>query len=83
MNLNNLAKRIERLEQLSRGLSREVTLCRSADEPLLPAERRTYLGGIQDTLAGLDAARVVLVEVCGRIERAEARRRTTRRGTGE
>lgn len=41
--------------------------------PLPPAERRQYLDGNQDGLAGLDAARVMLAGVVGRMEKQAAR----------
>jgi hypothetical protein len=60
LELRDLKARIARLDQLARGLAREVGLQRGAEDVLLFRERRQYLAGIQDALAGADAARVVL-----------------------
>jgi hypothetical protein len=39
-----------------------VVLWKEGNDPLLYLERRTYLGGIRDVLAGVEEARVVLPE---------------------
>jgi hypothetical protein len=70
LTLADIQARIERLEQLARGLAREVTLQKEDDRRLLFRERRQYLKGIQDALVGADEARVVLAGVVKRIERA-------------
>jgi hypothetical protein len=73
MNLADLSARVERLDQLSRGLFKEVMLVREGDDPLLYLERKDYLAAIQDALSGVEAARITL---------AKARRRLTQgRGT--
>ena len=68
MNLKELQARVHRLDQLGRGLSKEVTLWRKGNDPLLYLERKAYLGAIQDALAGVEAARVLLAKVCQRLE---------------
>jgi hypothetical protein len=40
---------------------------KAANDPLLYLERKAYLTAIQDALAGVEAARVVLVGVTGRL----------------
>jgi hypothetical protein len=70
MNLADLSARVERLDQLSRGLAKEVILVRQGDDPLLYLERKAYLGGIQDALAGVEAARVTLAKARQRLERS-------------
>jgi hypothetical protein len=60
LELRDLKARIERLDRLARGLAKEVGLQRGAEDVLLFRERRQYLRGIQDALAGAEAARVVL-----------------------
>jgi hypothetical protein len=50
------------------GLAKEVSILRSGDDPLLAVERRAYLNGIHDALAGVEAARVVLARVMERFE---------------
>ena len=56
----DMVKRVRRLEELTHGLSREVALWKEGNDPLLYLERRSYLNAIQDALAGVEAARVVL-----------------------
>ena len=60
LELSDLKARIEPLDQLARGLAKEVGLQRGAEDVLLFRERRQYLRAIQEALAGADAARVVL-----------------------
>jgi len=67
MNLSDLRARIRRLDQLARGLAKEVSLWKGCNDPLLYLERKSYLGGIQDALAGTEAARVVLTKVVQRL----------------
>jgi hypothetical protein len=62
-----LQTRQRRLEKLTLGLAREVQLWKDGDDPLLFTERRAYLKAIQDALAGLDEARVVLARAGQRI----------------
>jgi hypothetical protein len=69
LTLADIKKRITRLEQLARGLAREVTLQKEDDGRLLFRERRQYLHAIQDALAGAEQAGVVLVGVVKRMER--------------
>jgi hypothetical protein len=44
-------------------------LWKEPNDPLLYLERRAYLGAIQDALAGVDEARVVLAKARRRLER--------------
>jgi hypothetical protein len=69
MNLSDLQARVRRLDQLARGLAKEVTLWKSCNDPLLYLERKAYLDSIQDTLAGAEAARVILAKVVQRLEK--------------
>jgi hypothetical protein len=69
MNRADLKARVRRLDQLSRGLAKEVTLWKACDDPLLYLERKAYLHAIQDALAGVEAARVVLVKANQRLEK--------------
>jgi hypothetical protein len=68
MNETDLQGRVRRLDQLARGLAKEVTLWKAGDAPLLYLERRAYLNAIQDALAGVEAARVVLARARQRLE---------------
>ena len=59
--------RIAGLDQLARGLAKEVSLWKGGNDPLLFAERRMYLKASQDALAGAEEARVVLARVVKRL----------------
>ena len=64
----------EILEELGRGLAKEVAVWRKGNDPLLYLERKAYLQAIREAISGVEAARVVLVKACQRIE-AEGRSR--------
>jgi hypothetical protein len=66
--LADLAARMRRLEELTRGLAKEVAVWREGDDPLLYVERKAYLEAIQDALAGMESARVVLARARQRLE---------------
>jgi len=66
--LTDLKARVRRLDELTRGLAREVAIWKEADDPLLYLERRAYLKAIQDALAGVESARVVLARARQRLE---------------
>ena len=72
MNLADLTARVRRLDELSRGLAREVALWKACNDPLLYLERKAYLKAIQDALAGAEVARVVLAKARQRLERENA-----------
>jgi hypothetical protein len=57
--------------RLSRGLAKEAILIREGNDPLLYLERKAYLGAIQDTLAGVEAARVTLAKARQRLARGK------------
>ena len=63
MTLRDLTAHVRRLDELSRGLAKEVVLWKECNDPLLYLERRAYLGAIRDALAGVEEARVVLAKV--------------------
>lgn len=65
--VSGMQERLQRLEQLTRGLSREVSLWKEGNDPLLYLERRAYLTAVQDALAGVETARVVLAQALQRI----------------
>jgi hypothetical protein len=69
----DVVKRMRRLEELTRGLSREVALWKEGNDPLLYLERRAYLNAIQDALAGVEAARVVLARANQRLSNEKAK----------
>jgi hypothetical protein len=72
-NLSDLSARVERLDQLSRGLAKEEVLIRRGDDPLLYLERKAYLAAIGDALSGVEGARVVLVKARQRLTRPTQR----------
>lgn len=65
--------RVKRLDELSRGLSKEVAIWREGNDPLLYLERKAYLNAIQDALAGVESARVVLARAMQRINASSRR----------
>ena len=70
----DLEARVRRLDELTRGLAKEVVLWKECDDPLLYLERRAYLDAIQDALAGVESARVVLARARQRIALSSADR---------
>jgi hypothetical protein len=64
----DLTARVRRLDELMRGLSKEVSLWKEGNDPLLYPERKAYLEAIQDALAGVEEARVVLAGARQRLE---------------
>jgi hypothetical protein len=69
MNLDDLTARIQRFDVLARGLAKEVTLWKQSNDPLQYLERKAYLRAVQNALAGVEEARVVLAKVCQRLDR--------------
>jgi hypothetical protein len=69
MDTGGIKRRIGRLDELSRGLAKEVVLMKTANDPLLYLERKAYLTAIQDALAGVEGARVALACARQRLER--------------
>ncbi len=68
MTLEQIAARVDRLDELARGLAKELVRVGKADNPLLYVERRAYLGALRRVLAGVEEARVVLARARQRIE---------------
>jgi hypothetical protein len=68
LRLHDLKGRIARLENLARGLALEAALLKDGDGPLLHRERRLYVKGIQDALAGAETARAALAGACRRLQ---------------
>jgi hypothetical protein len=67
LQVRDLTARIARLEELAKGLAKEVGLQRGDDGVLLARERKQYLAAVQQALAGADAARYVLANVVKRL----------------
>ena len=68
LHLHTIRPRIPRLRELVAELVQEYMLTQSQENPLLDGERRAYLIGIQEAIAGLDQARVVLGKAVRRVE---------------
>jgi hypothetical protein len=71
ISVRDVVARVRRLEELSCGLAKEVTLWKGGDDPLLFLERRSYLNAMHDALAGLEEARVVLARAAQRVTRKQ------------
>jgi hypothetical protein len=71
--LATLTARVRRLDQLSRGLARELVNVRKGDDPMLYLERKAYLSALGSALEGIAAARVVLVKACQGMNAADRR----------
>jgi hypothetical protein len=69
---DDIKRRIGRLDELSRGLAKEIVLWKAANDPLLYLERRAYLHALHDALAGVEGARVTLARARQRLERGPA-----------
>jgi hypothetical protein len=63
MNLTDLESRLERLDQLSRGLAKEEIIMKQGNDPLLYRERQDYLAAIRAALSGVEGARPKYVGV--------------------
>jgi hypothetical protein len=61
--------RIRCLDQLSRGLAKEIQLVERADNPMLYVERKEYLTAMRKVRAGIEDALVVLAKAKQRIVR--------------
>lgn len=68
MNRADLEVRVRRLDELARGLAKEVALWKDGSDPLLYLERKAYLNAIMDALSGMEQARAVLAQVRQRVE---------------
>jgi hypothetical protein len=72
--LPHIKARVERLHQLAVNLGKEVNAQGNAEGPLSSQEQRQYLKRLQDGLAGLNDARVVLERAVKRLEAVAAER---------
>ena len=68
MSAADIAARVRRLDDLSRGIALEISMVSKADDPLLHLERQAYLANLRGMLGGVEAARVVLVKVWQRLD---------------
>ena len=68
MDVSGIRARHASLDQLSRGLAKEVVVIRDGEDPLLYLERKAYLNALQDALSAVESARVVLAGALHRLE---------------
>lgn len=80
MNADDLTARVQRLEQLYRGMCRELWLWKADSGPLEFGERKAYLNAIHDVIAGTEAARVVLLGAWQRLDEQAQRLRARQTG---
>jgi len=69
MSTADIVARVRRLDQLSRGLAKEIQLIEKADDPMLYVERRDYLAAMRQLRAGVENALAVLAKAKRRIVR--------------
>jgi hypothetical protein len=69
MNAADIVARVRRLDQLSRGLAKEIQLVEKADDPMLYVERMEYLAAIRQARASVENALMVLAKAKQRIIR--------------
>jgi hypothetical protein len=67
MSAADIAARVRHLDQLSRGLMKELVQVETADDPMLYLERRAYLTAMLQALSGIEGARVTLAKACRRL----------------
>ena len=68
MEMAGIRARHTRPDQFSRGLAKEAVVIKDGKDPLLYVERRDHLAALQDALAGVESARVVLAKALHRLE---------------
>jgi hypothetical protein len=71
MELRDLRARIERLDQLIRGLGIEKSRWLKCDAPVYLWEREEYRVALDKATDAVQAVRRVLVKVCSRIDKGE------------
>ena len=79
----DLKARIARLEELAKGLAKEVGLQRGDDGVLLSRECKQYLRAIQEALVGADEGCVVLAGVVKRLRAGRLGKPSRHRGTAQ
>ena len=69
MTTADIVARVKRLDQLSRGLAKEIQLVEKADDPMLYVERREYLTAMRKVQEGVENALGILAKAKRRIVR--------------
>jgi len=72
MTIDDVRARAVRLEELVRGLTREVGQTWKCDDPLLYLERKAYLVGLQNAIAGLEDDRIAMARAQQRLAGEDA-----------
>jgi len=67
MNEADIRARQDRLSTLVAGLSREESLWRKCNAPVLAVERQEYMDAIHEALRSLESARMALVKITHRL----------------
>jgi hypothetical protein len=67
MTVVDLSARVRRLEELTRGLAKEVTRWQECNDSLLYMERRAHLDAMQNALRESDDARVAQAQARQRL----------------
>ena len=65
---SDLRARIRRLDELTRGLMKEIVTVEDAQDPLLYLERQAYLAALREAVSGLETARVTLARALQRLQ---------------
>ncbi len=66
--LHHVQARVVRLDELTRGLRKEIVAIAAGEDPLLYLERKAYMTALRGAVEGLDQARVVLAGAAMRLE---------------
>jgi len=68
LQMQTIKPRVGRLKELAIELGHDFIRWKEEPSPLLSGEKRSYLRAIQDAIAGVDEASVVLARAIQRIE---------------
>jgi hypothetical protein len=66
--LADIRPRGKRLERLSMGLAKDLSIIDAGEDPHWYRERKPYLEGFRQALAGVEGARVILARAAQRLE---------------
>jgi hypothetical protein len=68
LTVERIAARVDHLDELARGLAKELVRVGEAKDPLLYVERKASLAALRRVVAGVEEARVVLARARQRLE---------------
>jgi hypothetical protein len=69
LTVQGLSTRIARLEQLTRGMRKDMTTVEKSQSPFKEAEKQAYLVAMAQTCEAMEKARRILIDVRYRIDR--------------